>query len=52
MLLFPKQNKKILGRGRDKMARELLEAFHIGKRGYGCISDTPVDLKKTRDNDM
>lgn len=35
---------KILGRSGDTLARELLEAYHIKKRGTSCISDTSVFL--------
>ena len=47
MFCEPKLNEiKILGRDRDKMARELLEAFHIRKIGGRCVSDTSVKLWK------
>lgn len=35
---------QIIGRSSDTLARELLEAFHIKKRGTSCISDTSVCL--------
>lgn len=36
----------ILGRGADKTARELLEAFEIGKEGDQCVSQTSIFLLK------
>lgn len=35
---------KILGRGWNKSARELWEAYHIKKKGTNCVSDTSICL--------
>lgn len=37
---------KILGRSRQKTARETLEAFFIIKAGEDCVSDTSIALYK------
>lgn len=39
------QEIKIVGRSRDKTARELMEAYHIRKMGDKCVSDTSVCLR-------
>ena len=40
--LFTELN--VLGRSRDTVARELLEAFHIQKKGTDCVNQTSVCL--------
>ncbi|KAM7313425.1 uncharacterized protein ISCGN_003290 [Ixodes scapularis] len=38
------QQMRILGRSRETVARELLEAFFIKKSGTACVSDTSIVL--------
>lgn len=37
---------RILARSKDTRARELVEAYHIGKKGSLCVSDTSISLYK------
>nr|XP_037287876.1 uncharacterized protein LOC119180841 [Rhipicephalus microplus] len=37
---------KILGKSHEKLAREILEAFHIAKSGEACCSDSSVTLRR------
>lgn len=38
---------RVVGRSRVVLARELLKAYHIRKKGDGCISVPFVDLYKS-----
>lgn len=37
-------NVRILGKSKNKTARELLEAYHIQINGLACVSQTTVTL--------
>lgn len=41
---------KSLGRRKDKVASELLEAYHIKEKSEDCISDTSVTLYNAEKN--